>query len=211
MILYLLVPALVLGDVAIGNRTEEESGQFRMNLTFGLSTDNHSWSKPDNVTLSLYEEERARVEEELQSNTTLGVVTEDQESFQDEEDLFPGLHCQPGLLLEMGNPYCGEHFHTEMLKLSADDWCVLENVIRPYNDLTICLEKLCSVIGCFFPNPETQDFFLHIHSVYFQNCRQDEQLLEDAPHGVVVALTLIPVSLIPILVYIVVWKSKAAT
>ncbi|XP_029953890.1 receptor activity-modifying protein 2 [Salarias fasciatus] len=213
MILYLLVPALVLGDVEIGNTTEEEgAGRWGMNLTFSPSSSNHSWSQPKNVTWSLQEDRRTGADGELRGNMTSGVVTEDQESFQDEENLISGQHCHRDLLLEHSSLLCGGGFHAEMLELSPDDWCVLENVIRPYSDLTLCLENLSHVVGCFFPNSDTQDFFLHIHSMYFQNCQQvEEQLLADAPHGVVVALTLVPVSLIPILVYVVVWKSKAAT
>lgn len=72
----------------------------------------------------------------------------------------------------------------------------------------MCLENLSNMVGCYYPNPHIQDFFLQIHLEYFQNCSKDELLLVDAPHGLVVALTLIPVSLIPGLVYLVVWKNK---
>ncbi|KAF0025868.1 hypothetical protein F2P81_022749 [Scophthalmus maximus] len=79
---------------------------------------------------------------------------------------------------------------------------------RPYNDMTFCLESASSSLGCYYPNPDTQDFFFFIHSHYFQNCTKEELVFEDAPHWVVMVLTLIPVSLIPVLVYLVVWKSK---
>ncbi|XP_035997939.1 uncharacterized protein LOC110368553 isoform X2 [Fundulus heteroclitus] len=43
---------------------------------------------------------------------------------------------------------------------------------------------------------------------YFQNCTEKaEDMLEDAPTSLVVALTIIPVSLIPVLVCLVLWKS----
>uniref|UniRef100_A0A7N8XDQ6 Si:ch73-334d15.2 n=1 Tax=Mastacembelus armatus TaxID=205130 RepID=A0A7N8XDQ6_9TELE len=78
----------------------------------------------------------------------------------------------------------------------------------PYNDLTVCLETASHLVNCYYPNPDIQDFFLYIHSKYFHNCTKKEFLLEDAPHGLVITLTLIPVSLIPMLVYLVIWKSK---
>lgn len=79
---------------------------------------------------------------------------------------------------------------------------------RPYNNMTLCLERLSRLIGCHYPNPDIEDFFLHVHSLYFHSCSKEELLLVDPPSGLVIALTLIPVSLIPILVYLVVWKSK---
>ncbi|KAM4715407.1 uncharacterized protein FYW61_018318 isoform 2-T2 [Anableps anableps] len=42
---------------------------------------------------------------------------------------------------------------------------------------------------------------------YFQNCIKKEELFKDAPTSLVVALTIIPVSLIPVLVCLVLWKS----
>ena len=79
---------------------------------------------------------------------------------------------------------------------------------RPYNNMTLCMEMLSGLLGCYYPNPGVQDFFLHIHSQYFSDCSEEELQLSDAPHSVVVVLTLLPVSLIPIPVFLVVWKSK---
>lgn len=75
--------------------------------------------------------------------------------------------------------------------------------------MALCLEFLSHQVSCYYPNPDIQGFFVYMHSLYFRNCTVEEEvLLEDAPHELVVALTLVPVSLIPILVYLVVWKSK---
>lgn len=75
--------------------------------------------------------------------------------------------------------------------------------------MALCLEDLSRRVGCYYPNPDIQDFFVFIHSLYFHSCKVEEEVVfEDAPHELVVALTLVPVSLIPILVYVVVWKSK---
>lgn len=81
---------------------------------------------------------------------------------------------------------------------------------RPYNDLTVCLETLTSLVHCYFPNPDIQDFFLHIHSIYFHNCTEEEEEEEEAQAedvtSLVVVLTIIPVSLIPVLVYLLLRK-----
>lgn len=79
---------------------------------------------------------------------------------------------------------------------------------RPYTFMTLCLEELSNMVSCYYPNPDIQDFFLEMHALYFHNCSQGELLLQEAPDGLAIGLTLIPVSLIPALVYLVVRKSK---
>ncbi|XP_028286994.1 receptor activity-modifying protein 1 [Parambassis ranga] len=201
MILYLLLfPSLMLGIAELQSSDiseEEQAGDDLKTLINGTS--------------SLYQEEKNQLKDNLQSNQTTDVIAEDDESFQDQENLFSGNRCQRDLLVEFSHYYCGEDFHKEMQTINKDTWCVLENIIRPYNNLTVCLERLSHLTGCFFPNPQIQDFFLYIHSIYFKDCTEEELVLEDAPHGLVITLTLIPVSLIPILVYMVVWKSKVQT
>lgn len=74
--------------------------------------------------------------------------------------------------------------------------------------MTVCMEKVSEILECYYPNQVIQGLFLQVHSSYFHNCTKEEVLLEDAPQWLVITLTLIPVSLIPILTYLVVWKSK---
>uniref|UniRef100_A0A3Q0RUY1 Si:ch73-334d15.2 n=1 Tax=Amphilophus citrinellus TaxID=61819 RepID=A0A3Q0RUY1_AMPCI len=134
------------------------------------------------------------------------------ESFQDEENKITGQNCDQENLIWYSHGYCGETFHQEMLSIGRDNWCVLEHVIRPYSNLTTCLELVAKVTRCFFPNPDIQDFFIYIHSNFFQNCTNEHvQVLEDAPQGLVIGLTLLSVSFIPILVYLVNLKFKMST
>ena len=79
---------------------------------------------------------------------------------------------------------------------------------RPYNSLSVCLEQLCFLLGCYCPNPTVQDYFLHTHATYFHHCPEESVALPDAPPALVVVLTLGPVTLIPLLVYLVVRKSN---
>ncbi|XP_034716097.1 receptor activity-modifying protein 1-like [Etheostoma cragini] len=215
MILYLLVPVLIL---AAGNedshaanrthRTEEELSRAEWDQTLRETPANNSAIKPDNVTSSLYKEEKSLIEDELQNNQTSGVILEDEEIFQDQENTYAAMLCQVDMLEEYSHNYCGAIFHTEMTSISRENWCVLGDIIRAYNNMTICLERLSNLVGCYYPNPTIQDFFLYIHSSYFINCSKEEVPLVDAPQGMVITLTLIPVSLIPLLVYMVVWKSN---
>ncbi|KAF7203753.1 receptor activity-modifying protein 3 [Nothobranchius furzeri] len=205
MIFYLLLPALTLGVLASqpANTTEELDEVLR-DQTFRVMTENRT-AKPKNATSLSYTEE-IELQDELNKTSTF--LTEDDESFQDQDTNVPEKGCDLDLLIKYSYSYCGKNFQEEMQKINAEDWCVLENVIRPYNDLTLCLEGVTGLVNCFFPNPEIQDVFLHIHSYYFHNCTEKEELLlDETPTSLLVALTIIPVSLIPILVYLVGWKS----
>lgn len=180
-------------------------GDFgKRNETFRESSGN-STAKPANVSY----DDKSWIKVEMQNNDTSGVITEDKETFQERENELVDKLCQRDALFQFGNSLCAADFDLEMTLISRDKWCNLENIIGPYNDMSLCLEKLSMMVDCFYPNPEVQDIFLRIHSFYFHNCSQkDVELAGDAPQGLVIVLTLIPVSIIPMLVYLVVWKSK---
>ncbi|XP_034426940.1 receptor activity-modifying protein 3-like [Hippoglossus hippoglossus] len=201
MILFLLCPLLIAGIKSqTANVTVEERSRAEGNQTFGVSTD-------ENVTSSLYGDEKSLIEAELENNNRT-FISEDDERFQDPGTTSPRRHCDHALLVFASDIHCGTEFHNVMFTISSENWCHLEHISRPYSDLTRCLEKLSNSVDCFYPNQDTQDFFLSIHSQYFHNCSNEELVFEDAPHWLVMVLTLIPVSIIPVLVYLVVWKSK---
>lgn len=79
-----------------------------------------------------------------------------------------------------------------------------------YNNLTMCLEISAGACKCYYPNAVVQDLFVKVHKDYFSSCGIKEDALPDAPSGVVLILTLLPVSIIPILVYMVIWKSSVS-
>ncbi|XP_033974755.1 receptor activity-modifying protein 3-like isoform X2 [Trematomus bernacchii] len=206
MILYLLIPVLILNNVEsqTANMTVEELSRDWGNQTFIELKTNNSTMETGNST---YREEKTLIGDELEHNQTSG-ITEDNENFQDQEMRNPVRHCHVSEL-EKSIYLCGDDFHMKMMSISTEDRCEVDNIIRPYNDLTNCLEWLVGLMRCYYPNPTIEEFFLTIHTMYFNNCSVEIPLeLEDAPQGVVIALTLIPVSLIPVLVYLVVFKSK---
>ncbi|XP_063748527.1 receptor activity-modifying protein 2-like isoform X2 [Eleginops maclovinus] len=209
MIQYLLIPVLILNNVdsQTANMTEEELSRVWVNKTFIESNTNISTMEPVNSTSSLYREEKTWIEDKLKHNQT-SVITEDDENFQDQEIVNTGRHCLEDWLEIYSHSYCGLIFQMEMMKISTEDRCVLANIIRPYNNLTLCLEDLSNGFSCYYPNPTIQELFLTIHSKFFINCTTEKIPFEDAPQGLVIALTLIPVSIIPVLVYLVVFKSK---
>ncbi|XP_067345044.1 receptor activity-modifying protein 3-like isoform X1 [Channa argus] len=210
MIPYLLIPVLIIHGVMesqSANMTEEQLGKAERNHTLDISQMYNTTRKPEYMTSSLYKDKKTQVEDELQKNQT-SVVTEDNENFQDWENWFSAKTCSRDELKNNSQVYCVANFHKEMQKISKDNWCVMENIIRPYFAMTNCLEGLCYLLSCYYPNPEIEDVFINIHSSYFKNCTKEELLIDDAPQALVIILTLIPVSLIPAMVYLVVWKSK---
>ncbi|XP_072312503.1 receptor activity-modifying protein 3 [Eucyclogobius newberryi] len=144
---------------------------------------------------------------QMDSNATL--ITEDDEAFQDWENTLRPGQCPQEMLSKLSHGLCGEEFYTKMMSVSEDKWCSLEEIIRAYHEMTQCLEIWSNIVGCFYPNPVVQDLFLQIHSHFFRNCSKDDLDFMDAPPALVLTLTLLPVSLIPALVYLVIWKNKA--
>ncbi|KAK3551502.1 hypothetical protein QTP70_017367 [Hemibagrus guttatus] len=145
------------------------------------------------------------VEEYNKDNATF----EDQEGFQNQENIHHFGKCNETLLRILGEDYCLKYFDSLMSELREEEWCDWEMVLSNYNELTHCLEDLCATfVHCYYPNPVVQDMFVKVHKKYFSLCGTKEEVLPDAPARVVLVLTLLPVSVIPILVYMVIWKSS---
>ncbi|PWA21356.1 hypothetical protein CCH79_00003233, partial [Gambusia affinis] len=148
-------------------------------------------TNPNNKATDLYKDKLKDIEDELEKTNTSLIITEDNEHFQDQENEMPFKHCHRGELIQLFHQYCGKRFHAEMHGIHKNDWCVLKHIIRIYNNLTVCVELVTGLSDCYFPNTDVQDFFVYIHSTYFQNCTEIEELLKDAPTSLVVALTII--------------------
>ncbi|KAJ8284422.1 hypothetical protein COCON_G00032720 [Conger conger] len=150
----------------------------------------------------------------LQTNVTMEddggtrKIKEDDESFQKQDELPVIVRCNLTHLEWLSNELCQFSFTNDMQDINKDLWCDWESVIRPYNMLTLCLEYLTSKLGCFFPNNAVQEALLQVHIQYFHHCHDQEEGFSDAPHYVAVTLTIVPVCLIPILVFLIVCKSK---
>ncbi|CAL8282170.1 unnamed protein product [Merluccius merluccius] len=143
----------------------------------------------------------------LYPNLKLNLTAEDNESFQEQEQLYPHRYCYQEELEKHSHSLCGLVFQQSMEAIGVEHWCSFDKVMGAYNNLTTCMEYLSSILNCYYPIASVQTFFLHVHNQYFLTCSQEE-LLFDAPHAVVVVLTLVPVTIIPLLVYLVVWKSN---
>ncbi|XP_066540013.1 receptor activity-modifying protein 2-like [Hoplias malabaricus] len=131
------------------------------------------------------------------------VTHEDEESFQDQERLHHYRHCNEALLLIYGEFCWKDMFDKDMAALGEENWCNWDLVVRQYSTLTYCLEESSAVSHCYYPGPVIQKLFVDIHEQYFSSCSTKDR----APLSVVLILTLLPVSIIPITVYLVTFKS----
>ncbi|XP_060777093.1 receptor activity-modifying protein 1-like isoform X2 [Neoarius graeffei] len=136
------------------------------------------------------------------------VVHEDQEDFQDQEKKHHYNNCNETLLMYCVELECLDFFHKYMEYLGQQSWCNWEMVISYYNYLSDCSEICAARAHCYYPNAVAQELFVDVHKQYFNLCGTKEDVLPDAPARVVLVLTLLPVSVIPILVYMVIWKSS---
>ncbi|MCI4374273.1 hypothetical protein PGIGA_G00004390 [Pangasianodon gigas] len=126
----------------------------------------------------------------------------------DQEDLHHYAKCNETLFMYSLQTFCMETFDEQMSNLGQENWCDWEMVLSNYNDLTHCMEICALHLHCYYPNTVVQKLFVEVHKQYFSLCGTKEDTLPDAPARVVLVLTLLPVSVIPILVYMVIWKSS---
>nr|XP_055038638.1 receptor activity-modifying protein 2-like [Misgurnus anguillicaudatus] len=131
---------------------------------------------------------------------------EDQENFQNQERYHVFNYCFEEALRQYGQFYCWAKFNESMILLGEENWCNVKMIVRSYHELTDCLETSSSMCSCYYPNHVVEQLFVMIHKQYFHSCSDEE--LPDAPAGVVLTATLLPIVLIPFMVYIVVLKSS---
>ncbi|KAI5105718.1 receptor activity-modifying protein 1 precursor, partial [Silurus meridionalis] len=117
-------------------------------------------------------------------------------------------NCNESLFMDFGKEFCLKDFEEDMSSLAQENWCDWEMVLGYYNSLTQCLEICATHTHCYYPNAQVQAMFVDVHMRYFSSCSSKDDPLPDAPARVVLVLTLLPVSVIPVLVYMVIWKSS---
>lgn len=101
---------------------------------------------------------------------------------------------------------CLSNFEVAMESLNSSDWCVWGNVNSLYSNLSHCTEEISDCLLIPWPNPLVEQTFVDIHSKYFKDCPTEE--LSDPPPAIIMALVITPICLIPIMVSLVVLKTK---
>uniref|UniRef100_A0A668AAW0 Receptor (G protein-coupled) activity modifying protein 2 n=1 Tax=Myripristis murdjan TaxID=586833 RepID=A0A668AAW0_9TELE len=101
---------------------------------------------------------------------------------------------------------CWKPFKLAMDSLNSTDWCIWHNVRGAYNNFSLCTEQICDCLLIPWPNSLVEHIFVKIHSMFFEDCPTEE--LSDPPPGIVFALVITPICLIPVMVILVVLKTK---
>ncbi|XP_068433959.1 receptor activity-modifying protein 2 isoform X3 [Clinocottus analis] len=114
----------------------------------------------------------------------------------------PTMSCLSTLLKRL----CLDNFYTTMTSLNSTDWCTWSNVSGLYSNLSLCTEEISDCLEIPWPNPLMEQIFVNIHSSFFKDCPSEE--LSDPPPVIVFALVITPICLIPVMVGLVVLKTK---
>lgn len=75
-----------------------------------------------------------------------------------------------------------------------------------YNNFTVCTETVAECLLLPWPNHFVESIFVDIHTTYFEDC--PTEALRDPDPSIVLALVMTPICLIPIMVVLVVLKTK---
>lgn len=90
--------------------------------------------------------------------------------------------------------------------MNSTEWCIWSNVRSHYNHFTECTEQAADCLLISWPNPMVERSFVEIHHMFFWDC--PTEALSDPPPGIVFALVMTPICLIPVMVILVVLKTK---
>ncbi|TRY93232.1 hypothetical protein DNTS_014369 [Danionella cerebrum] len=102
--------------------------------------------------------------------------------------------------------WCKYNFVVAMDAMNNTDWCSLERVKSAYNNFTVCTETVADCLLLPWPNRFVEQTFVDIHRTYFQDC--PSEALSDPPLSIILALVMTPICLIPVMVVLVVLKTK---
>ncbi|KAL3053347.1 hypothetical protein OYC64_005812 [Pagothenia borchgrevinki] len=123
-------------------------------------------------------------------------------SFCHEEFSAPTMECLHYLLVHL----CIPKFDHAMTSMNSTNWCTWGNVSNYYSNLSLCTEEISDCLMIPWPNPLVEQTFVDIHSKFFKECPSEE--LSDPPPVIVMALVITPICLIPLMVSLVVLKTK---
>ncbi|XP_018620062.1 receptor activity-modifying protein 2 isoform X2 [Scleropages formosus] len=102
--------------------------------------------------------------------------------------------------------FCYEAFEVNLTNISQSGQCMWNNIKSSYNNFTLCTETIADCLRIPWPNKFVEDTFVQIHAKYLRDCIMTE--LSDPPPSIVFALVMTPICLIPIIVVLVVLKTK---
>ncbi|KAM4716600.1 receptor activity-modifying protein 2 isoform 2-T2 [Anableps anableps] len=114
----------------------------------------------------------------------------------------PSMMCLSTLIEHI----CQSVFNNSMNSLNTTDWCIWDKVSSLYSNFSICTEELSDCLLIPWPNSMVEELFVDIHSEFFKTCPTEE--FGDPPPAIIFALVITPICLIPVMVSLVVLKTK---
>ncbi|XP_021054410.1 receptor activity-modifying protein 1 isoform X1 [Mus pahari] len=103
---------------------------------------------------------------------------------------------------------CLSRFKESMETIGKTLWCDWGKTIRSYGELTYCTKHVAHKIGCFWPNPEVDRFFIAVHHQYFSKCPISGRALRDPPSSILCPFIVLPITVTLLMTALVVWRSK---
>ncbi|XP_041736579.1 receptor activity-modifying protein 1 isoform X2 [Coregonus clupeaformis] len=160
-------------------------------------------SRHDSTTNATYQSHGVSHEERFTSGLGCGNNSVDCDNYCDVCEYFPTrTECYAAFFAIK----CYSPFVDDMESLNNTDWCNWNNVKRMYNTFTLCTEEIAECLLIPWPNRMVENEFVDIHSRFFLDC--PNEALSDPPPSIVFALVMTPICLIPIMVVLVVLKTK---
>eukprot|EP00062_Callorhinchus_milii_P026667 gi/632989054/ref/XP_007883440.1/ PREDICTED: receptor activity-modifying protein 1-like [Callorhinchus milii] len=103
---------------------------------------------------------------------------------------------------------CLQTFKIQMSGIGQKRWCDWDETFGCYGDLTNCTFLIAIKLGCFWPNPPVDRFFVNVHKEYFANCSQSGRSLSDPSNHILGPFIVLPVMVTLLITALVVWRSK---
>ncbi|XP_052040622.1 receptor activity-modifying protein 1-like [Apodemus sylvaticus] len=103
---------------------------------------------------------------------------------------------------------CLSRFKENMETIGKTLWCDWGKTIGSYGELTYCTKHVADKIGCFWPNPEVDKFFIAVHHLYFSKCPISGRALRDPPNSILCPFISLPITVTLLMTALVVWRSK---
>nr|XP_023691469.1 receptor activity-modifying protein 1-like isoform X2 [Paramormyrops kingsleyae] len=101
---------------------------------------------------------------------------------------------------------CLPSFEKSLTDYNNHERCTWDTIKRSYTEFTMCTELYADSLRVPWPNQLVEDTFVWIHAKYFQDCLVTE--LYDPPPSIIFVLVMTPICLIPVMVTLVVLKTK---
>ncbi|XP_058155777.1 receptor activity-modifying protein 1 [Dasypus novemcinctus] len=124
--------------------------------------------------------------------------------------LFMVTACQDSSFDAILQELCLAQFQLDMEAIGEPLWCDWGKTIGTYGDLSDCTRHVADRLGCFWPNPAVDAFFLGVHRRYFRSCPASGRAARDPPSSVLCPFIVVPVAVTLLVTALVVWRSKRA-